>query len=112
MNRIPALGQKVTYPNAMGETRPGKVVGIRHLPGYPHAVATVQTEIGHTFDIPAYILAWDAPPVLDAAELEILLDLVGVTESDMHDGSLSGTSWDLEDIAALAAKLRTLRGDR
>jgi hypothetical protein len=106
--QLPTLGQPVTYENAAGEDRPGKVVALRHLPHYAYAVATVQAEGGWNMDIPVHALKWDAPPVLDRAELAILLDLAETTETDMRDGALVGTSWDLDEVTALVAKLRTL----
>lgn len=109
--KTPALGQAVQYANALGEMRPGKVVGVRWLTGYGYPVVTVETPGGWNTEIPAHALTWDAPVALDRAELEILLDLAGITESDMRDGSLSGTSWDLEDIQTLIKKLKSIGHD-
>lgn len=110
MTAVPPLHQQVSYLNSLGEMRPGKVIGIRHLGGYPHPVITVQTEGGWAVDVAAHLLEWTAPAALDRDELAALYTLAREHAQDIRSGDLSGYVEGLpEALEVIMDKLQAMR---
>lgn len=111
----PALGQTVTYMNAANEPRTAKVVGLELIEGSGMAgdpdlfVAEVKTSLGYTARIVTTYLTWEIASPMSRADIDTLLDLVQVAITDTRDGALSGTSWSVEDMEELEAKLKGMR---